>query len=39
MTRVTDEEERDLDLLNQTPSAKDAVAHQKKIFEITRGAA
>jgi hypothetical protein len=27
MTRVTDEEERDLDLLNQTPSAKDAVAH------------
>jgi Radical SAM superfamily len=39
MTRVTDEDEHNLDLLNQTPSAKDAVAHQKKVFELTRGTA
>jgi hypothetical protein len=39
MSRVTDEDEHNLDLLNQTPSAKDAVAHQKKVFELTRGTA
>ena len=39
MTHVTDEDVHNLDLLNQTSSAKDAVAHQKKVFELTRGTA
>jgi hypothetical protein len=37
MARVTDDDELNLDLLNQTPGARDAVAHQKKVFELTRG--
>jgi len=39
MARVTDDDELNLDLLNQTPGAKEAVAHQKKVFELTRGKA
>jgi radical SAM superfamily enzyme YgiQ (UPF0313 family) len=35
MARVTDEDELNLDLLNQTAGAKEAVAHQKKVFELT----
>ena len=37
MARVTDDDELNLDLLNQTQSAKEAVAHQKKVFQLTRG--
>jgi hypothetical protein len=39
MTRVSNEDEHNFDLLDQTSSAKDAVAHQKKVFELTRGTA
>jgi Radical SAM superfamily len=39
MARVTDDDELNLDLLNQTPGAKEAVVHQKKVFELTRGTA
>jgi hypothetical protein len=35
--RVTNDDEFKLDVLNQTPGAKQAVAHQKKVFEPTRG--
>jgi radical SAM superfamily enzyme YgiQ (UPF0313 family) len=35
MTRVTDDDEFTLDLLTQTPGAKQAVAHQKKVFDLT----
>jgi hypothetical protein len=37
MARVTDDDDVNLDLLNQTPGAKEAAAHQKKVFELTRG--
>jgi hypothetical protein len=37
MARVTDDDDLNLDLLNQTASAKEAVAHQKKVLELTRG--
>jgi hypothetical protein len=39
MARVTDDDELNLDLLNQTPGAKEAVAHEKKVFELTHGKA
>jgi len=39
MARVTDDDELNLDLLTQTPGAKEAVAHQKKVFELTHGKA
>jgi hypothetical protein len=39
MARVTDDDELNLDLLNQTPGAKEAVAHQKKLFGLTHGSA
>src|SRR3984957_5862522 len=39
MARVTGDDELNLDLLNQTPGAKEAVAHQKKVFELTHGKA
>jgi hypothetical protein len=39
MTRVTDDEEFTLDLLTQTQGAKQAVAHQKKVFSLTHGKA
>jgi hypothetical protein len=39
MTRVTDDEEFTLDLLTQTQGAKQAVAHQKKVFSLTHGRA
>ena len=39
MGRVTDDDELNLDLLNQTPGAKEAVAHHKKVFELTHGKA
>jgi hypothetical protein len=39
MARVTDDEEFTLDLLTQTQGAKQAVAHQKKVFELTHGKA
>jgi hypothetical protein len=39
MARVTDDDEFNLDLLNQTSGAKEAVAHQKKVFELTHGKA
>ena len=35
MTRVTDDDELTLDLLTQTRGAKQAVAHQKKVFNLT----
>ena len=35
MTPVTNDDEFTLDLLTQTPSAKQAVAHQKKVFSLT----
>jgi hypothetical protein len=37
MTRVTDDDEFTLELLTQTPGAKQAVAHQKKVFGLTHG--
>ena len=39
MTRVTDDDEFTLELLTQTPGAKLAVAHQKKVFSLTHGKA
>jgi radical SAM superfamily enzyme YgiQ (UPF0313 family) len=39
MTRVTDDEEFTLELLTQTQGAKQAVAHQKKVFSLTHGKA
>jgi radical SAM superfamily enzyme YgiQ (UPF0313 family) len=39
MTRVTDDEEFTLELLTQTQGAKQAVAHQKKVFGLTHGKA
>jgi Radical SAM superfamily len=39
MTRMTDDEEFTLDLLTQTQGAKQAVAHQKKVFSLTHGKA
>jgi len=36
MARMTDDDEFNLDLLTQTLGAKEAVAHQKKVFELTR---
>jgi hypothetical protein len=39
ITRVTDDEEFTLDLLTQTLGAKQAVAHQKKVFSLTHGKA
>ena len=39
MTRVTDDDESTLDLLTQTPGAKQAVAHQKKVFNLTHSKA
>jgi hypothetical protein len=39
MARVTDDDELNLELLTQTPGAKEAVAHQKKVFELTHGKA
>jgi hypothetical protein len=39
MTRVTDDDEFTLDLLTQTLGAKQAVAHQKKVFSLTHGKA
>jgi hypothetical protein len=39
MARVTDDDEFNLDLLNQTPGAKEAVAHERKVFELTHGKA
>ena len=39
MTRVTDDDEFTLDLLTQTQGAKQAVAHQKKVFSLTHGKA
>jgi hypothetical protein len=35
MNPETDDDEFTLDLLTQTPSAKQAVAHQKKVFSLT----
>ncbi|MBR0696246.1 radical SAM protein [Bradyrhizobium lablabi] len=37
MARATDDDDINLDLLNQTPAAKEAAAHQKRILELTRG--
>jgi len=37
MTPVTDDDEFTLELLTQTPGAKQAVAHQKKVFGLTHG--
>jgi radical SAM superfamily enzyme YgiQ (UPF0313 family) len=39
MTRVTDDDEFTLDLLTQTLGAKQAVAHQKKVFNLTHSKA
>jgi radical SAM superfamily enzyme YgiQ (UPF0313 family) len=39
MTRVTEDDEFTLELLTQTPGAKQAVAHQKKVFSLTHGKA
>jgi radical SAM superfamily enzyme YgiQ (UPF0313 family) len=39
ITRVTDDDEFTLDLLTQTLSAKQAVAHQKKVFNLTHSKA
>lgn len=39
MARVTEDDELNLDLPNQTPGAKEAVARQKKVFELTHGKA
>jgi radical SAM superfamily enzyme YgiQ (UPF0313 family) len=39
MTRVTDEDEFTLDLLTQTQGAKQAVAHQRKVFNLTHSKA
>ena len=36
---VTDDDELNLDLLNQTPGAKEAVAQHKKVFELSHGKA
>ena len=37
MAQVTDDDEFALDLLTQTPGAKQAAAHQKKVFSLTHG--
>jgi radical SAM superfamily enzyme YgiQ (UPF0313 family) len=37
LTRVADDDESTLDLLTQTSGAKQAVAHQKKVFNLTHG--
>jgi Radical SAM superfamily len=39
MAGETDDDEFTLDLLTQTPGAKQAVAHQKKVFDLTHGRA
>ena len=39
LSRVDDDDEGSLELLTQTSSAKQAVAHQKKVFNLTHGAA
>src|SRR5260370_20166907 len=37
LTRVTDDDDSTLDLLTRTFGAKQAVAHQKKVFNLTHG--
>jgi hypothetical protein len=37
LTRVTDDDDSTLDLLTQTFGARQAVAHQKKVFNLTHG--
>lgn len=39
LSRMEDDDESSLELLTQTSSAKQAVAHQKKVFDLTHGAA
>jgi radical SAM superfamily enzyme YgiQ (UPF0313 family) len=39
MTPVTEDDEFTLELLTQTPGAKQAVAHQKKVYSLTHGKA
>lgn len=39
MTPPTDDDNETLELLTQTPAARQAAAHQKKVYEITHGAA